>query len=319
MFSSNAANCATSCTATTFAANSCSPDSPSSSRTSRTAIARQRRACCDDHSSTFASTCCLAASVRARLFGTPLSYSRANAHLEMTFSGAPFASSRSPPPLCWCCGLTSTLMLFRSREKSSVASFAHFCRHAARTPIARSASGSCSISALSFASATPSRSARTASAASVPSPIFPNEFESDSNTILLSLHNVPTSATSPNSNPSSEPSRAAGNSTRSLPVAGNGATDPRGSSAWPATSNSASSSWGARSATRSTLMLFVVSVPVLSLQITVVQPSASTAGKCRTIALRRDILLVPSARHVVTTAGKPSGMAATASAIAILK
>ena len=38
-----------------------------------------------------------------------------------------------------------------------------------------------------------------------------------------------------------------------------------------------------------------------------------------TMALRLAILRVPSARQVVMTAGRPSGMAATASATAILK
>ena len=66
-------------------------------------------------------------------------------------------------------------------------------------------------------------------------------------------------------------------------------------------------------------MALVVSVPVLSVQITDVQPSVSTDGSERTTALRLAILRVPSARHVVTTAGRPSGIAATASATAILK
>lgn len=63
----------------------------------------------------------------------------------------------------------------------------------------------------------------------------------------------------------------------------------------------------------------VVNVPVLSEQITEVQPSVSTEGRLRTIAFFLAIRLVPSARHVVMTAGSPSGMAATANATAILK
>ena len=63
----------------------------------------------------------------------------------------------------------------------------------------------------------------------------------------------------------------------------------------------------------------MVRVPVLSEQMTVVQPSVSTEGKLRTIAFCFAIFLVPRARQVVTTAGRPSGMAATASATAILK
>jgi hypothetical protein len=66
-------------------------------------------------------------------------------------------------------------------------------------------------------------------------------------------------------------------------------------------------------------MLFVVSVPVLSEQITDVHPSVSTDCSLRTMAFFFAIFLVPSARQVVMTAGKPSGIAATASATAILK
>lgn len=43
-----------------------------------------------------------------------------------------------------------------------------------------------------------------------------------------------------------------------------------------------------------------------------VQPSVSTDGNERTIAFFFAIRRVPNARHVVITAGKPSGMAATA-------
>ena len=73
----------------------------------------------------------------------------------------------------------------------------------------------------------------------------------------------------------------------------------------------------------------VVSVPVLSEQITVVQPSVSTDGSFRTMQLRRAIDRVPSDRHLrvslaacphsVITAGRPSGMAATPSATATFR
>jgi len=63
----------------------------------------------------------------------------------------------------------------------------------------------------------------------------------------------------------------------------------------------------------------VVSVPVLSEQITVVHPKVSTDGSFLTIALCLAIYLVPRARQVVITAGSPSGIAATAKATAILK
>ena len=45
--------------------------------------------------------------------------------------------------------------------------------------------------------------------------------------------------------------------------------------------------------------MFVVSVPVLSLHITVVQPKVSTDGNERTIAFNLAIFFVPSARHLV--------------------
>jgi hypothetical protein len=44
--------------------------------------------------------------------------------------------------------------------------------------------------------------------------------------------------------------------------------------------------------------MFVVRVPVLSLQITVVHPNVSTEGRDLTMALKRAILLVPRAKHL---------------------
>lgn len=70
---------------------------------------------------------------------------------------------------------------------------------------------------------------------------------------------------------------------------------------------------------RYTVMLLVVRVPVLSEQMTVVQPNVSTLINLLTMALCLAILRVPNARHVVITAGRPSGIAATANATAILK
>ena len=55
-----------------------------------------------------------------------------------------------------------------------------------------------------------------------------------------------------------------------------------------------------------------MSVPVLSEQMTDVQPRVSTDGSERTIAFFFAIRRVPNARQVVMTAGRPSGMAATA-------
>lgn len=51
--------------------------------------------------------------------------------------------------------------------------------------------------------------------------------------------------------------------------------------------------------TFATDIILVVRVPVLSLQITVVQPNVSTDGKDLTIALIRAILFVPSAKHLL--------------------
>ncbi len=50
-----------------------------------------------------------------------------------------------------------------------------------------------------------------------------------------------------------------------------------------------------------------------------VQPRVSTEGRERTMAFFLAMRRVPRARQVVMTAGRPSGMAATASATAILK
>lgn len=50
---------------------------------------------------------------------------------------------------------------------------------------------------------------------------------------------------------------------------------------------------------------FVVRVPVLSEQMTEVQPSVSTEGKLLTIAFFFAIRRVPRARQVVMTAGRP--------------
>jgi hypothetical protein len=58
----------------------------------------------------------------------------------------------------------------------------------------------------------------------------------------------------------------------------------------------------------------LVNVPVLSEQMIVVEPSVSTAISLRIIAWWRAILCIPSASTTVTTAGKDSGIAATAAA-----
>ena len=51
----------------------------------------------------------------------------------------------------------------------------------------------------------------------------------------------------------------------------------------------------------------VVRVPVLSEQMTEVQPKVSTEGRLRTIAFFLAMRRVPKAKQVVMTAGRPAG------------
>ena len=62
------------------------------------------------------------------------------------------------------------------------------------------------------------------------------------------------------------------------------------------------------------VILFSVSVPVLSEQIADTDPSVSTDGSRLTIAFCYASTLVPMEYRVVTTAGRPVGMAEMASA-----
>ena len=66
-----------------------------------------------------------------------------------------------------------------------------------------------------------------------------------------------------------------------------------------------------------TVIRFSVRVPVLSEQMTVTEPRVSTAGSLRMRACRLSIRWAPNARAMVTTAGRPSGTAATAMLIAV--
>ena len=68
---------------------------------------------------------------------------------------------------------------------------------------------------------------------------------------------------------------------------------------------------------RTTAMSPDVRVRVLSVQMTVVDPSDSTAGRRRTSAFRAAIRCRPTASAIVATAGSASGTAATASAIPV--
>ena len=67
----------------------------------------------------------------------------------------------------------------------------------------------------------------------------------------------------------------------------------------------------------STCILFLVSVPVLSVHIYVMDPNVSTAGSFLIRLLYFIILLAAIAREMVITAGRASGMAATASEILV--
>ena len=66
-----------------------------------------------------------------------------------------------------------------------------------------------------------------------------------------------------------------------------------------------------------TVISFLVRVPVLSVQMTVVEPSVSTAGSRRTSARIRAMRCMPIASVIVATAGRPSGTAAMASEMPI--
>jgi len=66
-----------------------------------------------------------------------------------------------------------------------------------------------------------------------------------------------------------------------------------------------------------TVISFFVRVPVLSEQITVVSPRVSTEGSFLISAFFESIFLTEIAREIVTTAGRPSGTAATARAIEV--
>jgi len=61
-----------------------------------------------------------------------------------------------------------------------------------------------------------------------------------------------------------------------------------------------------------TIISISVSVPVLSEQIRDTEPSVSTAGNRRMMALRWAMRWTPMARVIVMSAGSPSGMSDTA-------
>ena len=63
-----------------------------------------------------------------------------------------------------------------------------------------------------------------------------------------------------------------------------------------------------------TVISFFVSVPVLSVQMTVAEPSVSTAASLRMMTLRLAMRRMPSESTTVVTADRLSGTAATPSA-----
>ena len=69
--------------------------------------------------------------------------------------------------------------------------------------------------------------------------------------------------------------------------------------------------------TRTIVISPEVSVLVLSVHTTVVEPRVSTAGRRRTSACRRAIRRMPTASAIVATAGRASGTAATARAMPV--
>ena len=80
-----------------------------------------------------------------------------------------------------------------------------------------------------------------------------------------------------------------------------------------------SSSFSSSATCSTTVILFWVSVPVLSEQIICVHPRVSTAVSFRMIAFRFDMFVTPMESTIVTTAASPSGIAATARETATIK
>mmetsp|Transcript_15307 Transcript_15307/g.23582 ORF Transcript_15307/g.23582 Transcript_15307/m.23582 type:complete len:202 (-) Transcript_15307:63-668(-) len=154
-------------------------------------------------------------------------------------------------------------------------------------------------------------SARTHNAASVGSPIrsyvLPAALGASFPTMVASLHSADTAATSV-----SAPVGLFCISTEcSIP-----SIVPSGEYDTPLIACSSTRELSSNSTSDTAVISFVVRVPVLSVQMTLVHPSVSTDGSLRTITLRLAIRRVPRLRHNVITAGRPSGMAATPSATA---
>jgi hypothetical protein len=83
--------------------------------------------------------------------------------------------------------------------------------------------------------------------------------------------------------------------------------------------DAASSSRSPFSTTASACMRFSVRVPVLSVQITVVEPKVSTAGRCRIRTFLRAMRWAAMASESVTVGNSPSGTFATMMPMAKIK
>ena len=250
----------------------------------------------------------------------PDAFVSACVHFARTVSAAPFVNKMLCPFLD-----ASTDIIFRSRVKSNAATRLNCpAQYSAQYPARSFFDSRVSADGIASNPGRPIFSVSTRSATSVLSPIF-------SYARVLPLYVSEASLQSDAQiDMCSTDALSAGCST-TLPLFAS-VTTPSGEYPSPVTSYSARHASPTRAAaapaapsdasTTQTLVAsiaFVVSVPVLSEQITLVHPSVSTLGSDRTIAFCFAIFLVPSARHVVTTAGSPSGIAATASATAILK
>mmetsp|Transcript_958 Transcript_958/g.3662 ORF Transcript_958/g.3662 Transcript_958/m.3662 type:complete len:321 (-) Transcript_958:905-1867(-) len=240
------------------------------------------------------------------------------AHRFRTCSGAPFVNK-----MLWPFLFARTLIIFRSRENSKHATLLNCCSQYCAQYAARSLFAI--FDKLCGSASAPGRpifSASARSAASVDSPILSNLLVFSSHTRHESLHRLAQIETC------STLGDSAGRWTTEFWFL---KMSPLGEYPLPFTTYSSSGIAPpavpsppkpevVRTTTNFvTVIAFVVRVPVLSLQITEVHPRVSTEDNVRTIALRFAIFRVPNARQVVTTAGNPSGIAATARATAILK
>mmetsp|Transcript_3790 Transcript_3790/g.11235 ORF Transcript_3790/g.11235 Transcript_3790/m.11235 type:complete len:456 (-) Transcript_3790:1056-2423(-) len=262
-------------------------------RSARVARARHRRGR-DAMAVTRASRSARAAAVKGI---TDPSGRSTETHRRITESGAPLTYSFAAPS-----DRHSVDMDLRPRSNSRVATRANPAAHASD---ARCHGPAAAISRSTWAAGAPSFSASTRSAASVGSPTRANWPVSLSRASCASLQREQTAAASwaarSSLHQSADPSTA--------PSCGSYERPETASSRKP-------SAAGSRSAVA--VIWFVVSVPVLSEQMTDVQPSVSTEGSRRTTTRRAAMRRVPSDRQSVMTAGSPSGIAATPSATAPL-